>query len=72
MFLFVYFWVNSEKVTTHKADKNIKEETEGSQPSSDAVSTKSSQSSPKPKQDIKEELLKEPAAVRVDSKDTRK
>ncbi|KAI4886830.1 hypothetical protein NFI96_018394 [Prochilodus magdalenae] len=60
-----------KKVTTQKADKNIKEETEGSQPSSDAMSTKSSQSSPKPKQDIKEELLKEPAAVRVDSKDTR-
>ncbi|KAL7844233.1 hypothetical protein SRHO_G00227720 [Serrasalmus rhombeus] len=60
-----------KKATTDKPDKNIKEETEGSQPSTDAVSTKPSQSSPKPMQNIKEELLKESAAARGNDKDTR-
>ncbi|KAG9265576.1 DNA polymerase delta subunit 3 isoform X2 [Astyanax mexicanus] len=60
-----------KKVMTDKPDKNIKEETEGAQSSSAAVSSKPSQSSSKSKQDIKEEQPKESKAVKDDSKDSR-
>ncbi|XP_072517715.1 DNA polymerase delta subunit 3 [Salminus brasiliensis] len=60
-----------KKVTTGKPDKNIKEETEGAQPSSAAVSSKPSQASSKSKQDIKEEQPKDSPAMKDDSKDTR-
>ncbi|KAK3555308.1 hypothetical protein QTP86_014901 [Hemibagrus guttatus] len=52
-----------------KPDKNIKEKADGAPTSSAAGSTK--ESSPKPKQDIKEELLKETEVIKDDSKETR-
>ncbi|KAG7321129.1 hypothetical protein KOW79_015544 [Hemibagrus wyckioides] len=52
-----------------KPDKNIKEKADGAPTSSAAGSTK--ESSPKPKQDIKEELPKETEVIKDDPKETR-
>ncbi|XP_066502174.1 DNA polymerase delta subunit 3 [Hoplias malabaricus] len=60
-----------KKVNTDKPDRNIKEEMEGSQQLSAAVSTEPSQSLPKTKEDIKQEIAKESKGVREDSKETR-
>ncbi|KAK2827319.1 hypothetical protein Q7C36_018245 [Tachysurus vachellii] len=52
-----------------KPDKNIKEKADGAPTSSATGSTK--ESSPKPKQDIKEELPKEVEVIKDDSKESR-